>query len=364
MSKAIVVDGFTYSFPLVGGIAKKAVGVLKRLQYSKQAAGMGAPIPRYSASLRTGSRVESNPAERVFEFALRLDNMSGSRYSKKDRERFIVERNKASDTCWRVYAKIQDAISLGQVLDHGGDSVLLAPQIASGEQDVGVDGVGQTYTTTGETSGWMDASSGYSDDEDDGDVPSRNFSNGSGFNPGVFYNPKKSRVTEVFSIDPSDVEYVSRPSNTQEDSIFSRVDGVVGGRRASTIGSWSKKPSDDLPNPVRDRAVARGAKYLLGGRAWPADGYQAGWMPKNGLNFDHRGVCGTVEMVIKHCGARAQLYYLHKNPIKVGWTGNYNTISDAQSSGVAATGQSDLVGAVGVNCDTTGMPGRLALGKD
>lgn len=363
MRKTTVVDGFTYSDQRFSKIAIKCLIITQEFKRELERRDW-APVLRYRND-STNTRIRYDGMSRLLSMALKLDNMSGRGISNKRlRESFLRQRNAASATAWKCYEKLQKATSIGILLDHGGDASMLSPQIASGEQDVGVDGLGQTYTTTGETSGWMDASSGYSDDEDDGDVPSRNFSNGSGFNPGVFYNPKKSRVREVLSIDPSEVEYVSRPSNMQEDSIFGRVDGVVGGRRVSTIGSWSKKPSDDLPNPVRDRAVSRGAKYLLGGRAWPADGYHAGWMPKNGLNFDHRGVSGTVEMVIKHCGARAQLFYLHKNPIKVGWMGTYNIVEDSRLSGVPASGHDELVGAVGVNCDTTGMPGRLALDKD
>ena len=358
MRKTTVVDGFTYSDERFAKLAQKSVAILREFHYSKQRFFWDG-VPAYRSDSANGSRkLRFNGLSRLLSMALKLDNMSGRGITKKaQRKSFLRQRDAASATTWKCYRELQKSVAIGTLLDHGGDSVALPEQISSGERDVGVDGLEQTYTTTGETSGWMD-------DEDDGDVPSRNFSNGSGFNPGVFYNPKKSRVREVLSIDPSEVEYVSRPSNMQEDSIFGRVDGVVGGRRVSTIGSWSKKPSDDLPNPVRDRAVARGAKYLLGGRAWPADGYHAGWMPKNGLNFDHRGVSGTVEMVIKHCGARAQLFYLHKNPIKVGWMGTYNIVEDSRLSGVPASGHDELVGAVGVNCDTTGMPGRLALDKD
>lgn len=355
MSKTTV-DGFTYSDQRFAELAIKCLKITSELKRNYKLVGYK-PVPAYGIDgINHNKRSGYNGLSRLLDVALKLDNMSGRGITRKrDREQFLSQRNAASATAWKCYGKLQGAANIGILLDHGGDTQSLAFEVAD---SISVDS-GQQYSSDEISSGWMDDSSDY--EGDDSDPTGRTFSNGSGFNPGVFYNPKKSRKSEVVSIDPATVSYVSRPSNTQEDSIFSRVDGVVGGRRVSTIGTWSTKPSDDLPNPVRDRAVARGAKYLLGGRAWPADGFHAGWMPKNGLNFDHRGVCGTVEMVIKHCGARAQLYYLHKNPIKVGWTGNYSIIEDSRYSGVPVTGHDELVGAVGVNCTTVGMPGWLAL---
>ena len=361
MSKATVVDGFAYSDQRFARQAMKATKILQRFLISRRTSGH-LPIPFYNSGTQ-GKRLGINVMSQTLDLALKLDNMSGRAITKKaQRERFLRERNAASETVWKCYAKLQRCVFTGALLDSEGDTSYLSIDIESSVSMGGLPDVGQQYSSDEISSGWMDDSSEY--EGDDTDPTGRTFSNGSGFNPGVFYDPKRSKKSEVVSVDPATVEYTGRPSNMQEDSIFGRVDGVVGGRRVSTIGTWSTKPSDDLPNPIRDRAFARGAKYLLGGRAWPADGFHAGWMPKNGLNFDHRGVCGTVEMVIKHCGARAQLYYLHKNPIKVGWMGNYSTIEDSRFSGVSATGHDDLVGAVGVNCDTTGMPGRLALDKD
>lgn len=359
MSKTITVDGFTYSDHRFAELAIKSLKITTELISNYKRIGYK-PVPQYRRDgINRRRRTGYNGLSRLLDVALKLDNMSGQGITRKrERESFLRQRDAASATAWKCYGKLQGAADIGILLDHGGDAQSLAFDVAD---NISVDS-GQQYSSDEISSGWMDGSSEY--EGDDTDPTGRTFSNGSGFNPGVFYDPKRSKKSEVTSIDPSTVEYVSRPSNMQEDSIFSRVDGIVGGRRASTIGTWSTKPSDDLPNPVRDRAVARDARYLLGGRAWPADGYHAGWMPKNGLNFDHRGVCGTTELVIKHCGARAQLYYLHKNPIKVGWPGNYNTVADAQASGLNPTGHDDLVGAVGVNCNTVGMPGRLALDKD
>jgi len=355
MSKTTV-DGFTYSDQRFAELAIKCLKITSGLRRDLQRRDW-APVPRYrSDDINRRGRSRYNGLSLLLDVALKLDNMSGRGITRKrQRDSFLRQRDAASATAWKCYGELQNSVRMGLLLDHGGDTQYLSSKAA---ESMSVDS-GQQYSSDEISSGWMDDSSDY--EGDDSDPTGRTFSNGSGFNPGVFYNPKKSRKSEVVSIDPATVSYVSRPSNTQEDSIFSRVDGVVGGRRVSTIGTWSTKPSDDLPNPVRDRAVARGAKYLLGGRAWPADGFHAGWMPKNGLNFDHRGVCGTVDMVVKHCGARAQLYYLHKNPIKLGWTGNYSIIEDSRYSGVPVTGHDELVGAVGVNCTTVGMPGWLAL---
>ena len=360
MSKTITIDGFTYSDQRFADLAFKCLKINSELRRDLQRRDY-APVPRYRRhdTSRSGSRDRYNGLSRLLDVALKLDNMSGQGITRKrERESFLRQRDAASATAWKCYSKLQRSVSIGILLDHGGDTQFLATDV---EDNISVDS-GQQYSSDEISSGWMDDSSDY--EGDDTDPTGRTFSNGSGFNPGVFYDPKRSRKSEVVSIDPATVEYTGRPSNMQEDSIFGRDDDIVGGRRVSTIGTWSTKPSDSLPNPVRDRAVSRGAKYLLGGRAWPADGYHAGWMPKNGLNFDHRGVCGTVEMVIKHCGARAQLFYLHKNPLKVGWMGTYNIVEDSRLSGVPVSGHDELVGAVGVNCDTTGMPGRLALDKD
>jgi hypothetical protein len=356
MSKTTTVDGFTYSDQRFAELAIKSLKITSELRRNYKLIGYK-PVPNYR--LETGnrnSRLGYNGLSRLLDVALKLDNMSGRGITRKrERERFIAQRDAASATAWKCYSKLQGAVDIGILLDHGGDTQSLAFDVAD---NISVDS-GQQYSSDEISGGWMDDSSDY--EGDDTDPTGRTFSNGSGFNPGVFYDPKRSRKSEVVSIDPATVEYTGRPSNMQEDSIFSRVDGVVGGRRVSTIGTWSTKPSDNLPNPVRDRAVARDARYLLGGRAWPADGYHAGWMPKNGLNFDHRGVCGTVEMVIKHCGARAQLFYLHKNPLSVGWMGTYNIVEDSRLSGVPVSGHDELVGAVGVNCTTVGMPGWIAL---
>ena len=347
----LTVDGYTYAYSIIAKLAAKASNIhrealtMLRIRMSGEAVAMYLP----------DGRLNFNGPSRLLGYLDKLKGMQSSLVgSARNRDRFNRDRKHAVDAIYDVYSSLQAMTMRGSFSDGGG--------LPNGEYSGSLadsDGVaecamqgGGTYNI-GETAGLGGASDGAMDLQGRvwGDKDTRK---------GVYFNPACNRKTEVSSIDPASVVYVSRPSDRLVDRLFSRIDLMVGGLRASTIGRWSAQPTDDLPNPVRDRCLALGIPYIWRGKAFPVGGHS------NGFAWTTQAWGDGMDLL----GGRALLHAKHISLIRTGWT---RMVKDwprpVAMYGVPAhfkpqpeyvgdpAATYPAVGTPGVNCCIEGMPG-------
>ena len=218
-----------------------------------------APVPAYDARGNT----YFNGPDRLLKLATRVDNMKAAGIKgKAEREAFFADRDAASDAIWSAYTKMQGILSRGFLMDAGGDAITGIEGDATWIDSSG--DPAQQYVTHCESDGYY----GFSDDmSGSGDASGRIVSNGEAYKNGIYYHEKLGRrKSGIADVNTEDATYVSRPSDREVDRMFSDVDEVVGGWRVTTLGKWSTPPSDNYPNPVRERCEERGIPYLQPGR--------------------------------------------------------------------------------------------------
>jgi len=344
MSKTdMTVGGYTYSYSTIAKLAFKANTVMMAFLISRQLVANGGGLEIYSSD---GS-AQFDRIKYIFGYIEKVKAMDPARIGKaRDRAIFNKDRKQALDFMFSIYEKLQSAIKSNTLIDGGGgafyngnienlEQAQLDEMVTRDVQGGGNYNIGATSSMGGASDSAMD-------------IESSSWSTGgSGGLQGTYFNSKLAEPSAVTKVDPSTVEYKSRPADRLEDRLFSRVDQLVGGRMASTLGRWSTPPTDDSPNPVKDRCLERGGTYIQKGRAFPIGGFSNGfaWTTNTGWN-EASGINGIM-------GGRALLYYAHINPIKFGHAGSCKTKPSYVGDPAAIK---PPMGTPGVNCCTIGMP--------
>lgn len=337
----MLVGGYTYSYQTIARLAIKANTQKQSLRIKLRLASNGGVLDTYMAD----GRVIFDGVNTVLDCISKVKSMKPTAIgSARNRAIFDRDRKEALETMFDVYTWLQSRVRRGILSDGGGlpyeggaDSV---SEISDDELVRNVQGGGDYNIRS--ASGFGGAS------EDSLDPQTSSWSTGgkSGLR-GTYFNSKLAKPSPVKKVDPSTVEYTARPADRLEDRLFSRVDQLVGGRMASTLGRWSASPTDDSPNPVRDRCLQRGGTYIQKGKAFPIGGFSNGfaWTTNTGWN-EASGINGIM-------GGRALLYYAHINPIKFGHAGSCKTKPSFVGDPAAIK---PPMGTPGVNCCTIGMP--------